>query len=124
MNQLLFVALGGALGAMARFGVATSTTALLGKSFPYGTLFVNVIGGFFMGVALILMQEKGVFNIQTQALVIIGFFGAFTTFSAFSIDAIELIAAGKIINALNYILLSVFASIGATYLGILLTRQN
>ncbi len=123
MNQLFLIATGGALGAMSRFLAVSSLTVLLGKDFPYGTLFVNAFGCFFAGIILVLIHEKGVLNPHYQALIIVGFLGAFTTFSAFSIETIDLVQNGNIFSALTNTLLNVAVSISAAYLGMLLTRQ-
>ncbi len=123
MNQLFLIATGGALGAMSRFLAVSSLTVLLGKDFPYGTLFVNAFGCFFAGIILVLIHEKGILNPHYQALIIVGFLGAFTTFSAFSIETIDLVQNGNIFSALTNTLLNVAVSISAAYLGMLLTRQ-
>ena len=121
--MLISIAIGGALGAMLRYGCVNLTTAFLGRDFPYGTLLVNILGSFFIGFLSILLVERLVVSNELKTAILTGFLGAFTTFSTFSLDALSLINAGEIFKSLAYILLSVCSCIIAVYLGILLARQ-
>ena len=80
MQTLIFIALGGALGATLRYGVSNGVHALLGKGFPYGTLTVNVLGSLLMGVLYILFIERVSNNLPLRVMIITGFLGAFTTY--------------------------------------------
>jgi len=112
---VLYVALGGALGAALRYGVA------LMVAFPLGTLAVNVAGSFLIGVAFTLLAaDKGLGG--WQPLIITGILGGFTTFSAFSLDTMRLIADGRISAAMIYAAASVLLSLGACALGLWLTK--
>jgi CrcB protein len=119
VNAFLLVGLGGALGAMARFGVGR----LLGASaFPWATLTVNVVGGLLMGLlAGWLVARNG--NEQLQLFLGVGLLGGFTTFSAFSLETILLVVRGNPGHAAAYVLASVVASVGAVAIGLWLTRD-
>ena len=121
-TQLFFIATGGALGAMTRFLALSSTTALLGNDFPYGTLIVNVMGSFFAGILSMLILDKSGFSMQIQSLLIIGFLGAFTTFSTFSVDTITLIQNAEWLKVMMNIFLNLSLCLLATFLGIYLVR--
>ena len=121
-TQLFFIATGGALGAMTRFLALSSTTALLGNDFPYGTLIVNVTGSFFAGILSMLILDKSGFTMQIQSLLIIGFLGAFTTFSTFSVDTITLIQNAEWLKVMMNIFLNLSLCLLATFLGIYLVR--
>ncbi|RKF13089.1 fluoride efflux transporter CrcB [Roseovarius spongiae] len=116
----LQVALGGALGAMARFGVGLSLARLGEPGFPVAILAVNVLGSFVMGVFAVLSWERGLAHLAP--FVMTGMLGGFTTFSAFSLETFTLIERGQIFAALVYVALSVLGSIAALMLAIWITR--
>lgn len=111
---LLHVALGGAIGASLRYLVVTSV------AFPFGTMVVNVVGSFIMGVALVMMVEKGLD--RWVPFVMVGVLGGFTTFSAFSLDALRLFEAGRGVAALGYVAASVSLSILAVVAAVVVMR--
>jgi CrcB protein len=111
---LLQVAIGGATGASLRYLIVTSV------AFPFGTLAVNVLGSFVMGLALVLMVEKGLD--RWVPLIMVGVLGGFTTFSAFSLDALRLFEAGRGVAALGYVVASVSLSIFAIVAAVILMR--
>lgn len=122
--QTLLVILGGAIGAALRYHAGKLAMQMLGTGWPWGTLFVNVVGGFVMGVVtgwLALRGEAGGENVHLFAAV--GILGGFTTFSSFSLETMLMIERGEMLLALAYILVSVIASIGALALGLGLTRS-
>ena len=123
MGELAAIAAGGALGAIMRFWVSGGIYAWLGRDFPYGTLSVNLIGSFFIGIAFILLTERLTFGSEVRAFILIGFLGAFTTFSTFSLETLFLLQEGLLIKAAGNILLSVFLCIIATWSGIILARS-
>ena len=123
MGELGVIAAGGALGAMMRFWVSGGVYAWLGRDFPYGTLSVNVIGSFFIGIAFILLTERLTLGSEVRAFILIGFLGAFTTFSTFSLETLMLLQEGLLVKAAGNILLSVFLCIFATWSGIILARS-
>lgn len=123
MNQILFIAGGGALGAVMRFWVSTATYNWLGKAFPYGTLMVNVVGSLLMGFLFVWITERNSWPDEMRSLLMVGFLGAFTTFSTFSMDTLSLIQGGELARAGLNILISVVLCIGAAWLGLSLARQ-
>lgn len=123
MQQLLAIAAGGAVGAVLRFGVSSNIYRLLGKEFPYGTLAVNVLGSFLMGLFFILIVERATLSAEWRSIIIIGFLGAFTTFSTFSMETLTLLESGELSRAALNIFLSVALCLAATWLGLMLARQ-
>ncbi len=121
MKALVIIAVAGAIGALARYGLVNLVG---GKNFPWGTLVVNVVGSFFMGLVYILIIEKQSWPAEMKPLIMTGFLGAFTTFSAFSLEAWELLDRGEALAALGYILLSVIACILAVSLGVFSGRAT
>lgn len=117
----ILIALGGALGAMARYwvsGVLNNAEHRL----PFGTLTVNVLGSFLMGVCFVLVLERAKLSPEMRPLLMTGFMGAFTTFSTFSLEAVALIQEGHMMSALIYISLSLILCLVALYAGLWLTR--
>ncbi len=123
MINIVYIATGGALGAVMRYLVSTGIHSFLGRGFPYGTLTVNVLGSFMMGFLFIYLLERSSLGPEWRALILIGFLGAFTTFSTFSIETLNLIESGAMVRALANILVSVITCILATWLGVILGRQ-
>ncbi|MGV2872562.1 fluoride efflux transporter CrcB [Colwellia sp. E150_009] len=115
-----FVALGGACGASLRFYISQLVLNWLGKGFPFATLMVNIIGSFIMGILYQLIEHEILdINIH-RTLIGIGFLGAFTTFSTFSLDSLLLIQQGDLLKAAINILLNVSLCIAAAALGLYL----
>jgi len=123
MNQLVAIAAGGALGALMRFWAANGVAAWLGKDFPYGTLLINVTGSLAIGFLYVLFVERFDVNVLWRPFLIIGFLGAYTTFSSFSLETLLLIEAGEPLKAFLNVLLSVSLCLAATTIGLLLGRQ-
>ncbi len=121
--QWLAIALGGALGAMARFGVSSWANEHFDHRYPLGTLLVNVVGSFVMGVFYVLIIERGVLPAEWRALIMTGFLGAFTTFSTYSLDALNLWQAGNTGLALGYIFMSVVSCLLAVWLAVTLAQR-
>lgn len=122
MYTILSIAAGGALGAVCRHGVNTGMAALLGMNFPWGTLTVNVLGSFIMGVLISFFAHFWQPPQELRVLLVTGFLGAFTTFSTFSLDVSALYDGGWTECALAYILVSVTASVAALFLGLHVVR--
>jgi CrcB protein len=123
MNQLLAIAGGGAIGALLRYWVSSATYTLTGSAFPYGTLLVNVVGSLIMGFAYIWLLERMLAGSALRAFVLIGLLGAFTTFSTFSVETLNLMESGHLMRAATNAVLSVVLCIGAAALGVAIARQ-
>ena len=122
MYTYLAIALGGAAGAMSRYWLSTVVERVNGSWFPLGTFTVNVIGSFIIGAVFILFAERLNLVDQWRPLVVIGFLGALTTFSTFSLDALLLFQQGHYNTALIYILSSVLVCLFAAFAGMQLAR--
>jgi CrcB protein len=123
MSQVIAIAAGGALGSVLRYGLSTWVYSLSGRSFPYGTLAVNVLGCLVMGVLFVLMVERLGTSAVWRAGLLIGALGGFTTFSTFSIETFNLIEQGAMAKAAANMAASLILCVGATWLGVMLARQ-
>jgi fluoride exporter len=123
MQAYLLVGAGGAIGAMARFGYASLGARLWPSSFPHTTLAINVAGSLAMGLLVgLLARTLPPWQNEVRLFLAVGVLGGFTTFSAFSLDAVSLIERGQLGAASLYALLSVVLSIAALYLGLVIMR--
>jgi len=123
MTQLLAIAAGGSVGAVMRFIVSTGIYSWLGRGFPYGTLVVNVIGSLLMGLLYELFLQRLSVSPEVRAVLLVGFLGAFTTFSTFSIETINLIEQGYLVKAIVNVLASVILCVLAAWVGLQIARQ-
>lgn len=123
MNPWLAVAVGGALGSMARFGVGHWVAAWLGSRFPYGTLLVNLLGCLLMGLLVVLIDERWALPPQWRAFALVGLLGGFTTFSSFSLEAYTLLRTQQWLAALLYVAGSLLLGLLALAAGIVLARR-
>ncbi len=123
MNQLLVVALGGAIGAASRHLVNIFILKFTVTSFPWGTFAVNVIGCFLMGIIVELLVLRGSTSQELRLFLATGVLGGFTTFSAFSLDTALLLEREEMLLTALYVLGSVSLSIGALFLGLMITRS-
>lgn len=119
---LLAIAVGGALGALARFAVAQGVALYWPNLFPLGTLLVNLLGSLSIGILFGVWLKRPELPALLQQGIFIGFLGAFTTFSSFSLDTLRLMENGEGLIALSYVLLSVCLCLFATWAGLMLTR--
>lgn len=123
MQQLIAIAIGGSVGAVFRFLVSTGVYQWLGRGFPYGTLAVNVLGSLFLGaLAEVLTLQRVAIATEYRAAILVGFFGAFTTFSSFALETVTLLEQGSFSKAFYNILLSVTSCLLAVWIGLLLGR--
>lgn len=120
IHSLWQVALGGALGASARYLTGVITLRIMGPGFPWGTLTVNIVGSFLMGVLVIFLAHKDATRLAP--LLMTGLLGGFTTFSAFSLDAVAMFERGQGVMAAFYVTASVLLSLGALVLAMYLAR--
>ncbi len=123
MTQLVYIAAGGATGALMRYWMSNGIYVLLGRGFPYGTLAVNVTGSLLMGFLYVFMIERMDISVEWRAGLMIGLLGAFTTFSTFSIETLNLLESGEQLKAALNILLSVTLCILGCWLGMIVGRN-
>lgn len=122
MKLVLAVAAGGAVGALARYGIYVATGRILGAGFPWATLIVNVAGAFILGALIELMALKWSVSPEMRAFLVVGVLGAFTTFSSFSLDVVVLAERGAWLGTAFYVVASVALSIAAFIAGLRVLR--
>lgn len=122
MKGLLFVALGGAIGSLARYGTYVASVRLWGPAIPWGTLIVNVAGCLLMGLIAGTADARLALHPDLRLFLMTGILGGFTTFSAFALDFARLLEAQGTIAAAAYVAGSVGLSVGGALLGLLLAR--
>ena len=120
---MLAVAIGGAVGAVGRYWVVGLVTQWFGRGFPYGTLVVNLLGSLLIGFLYTVLVQQFRLEPHSQAILIAGFTGAFTTFSTFALESLNLFQSGRVSAAILYIILSVFCCLAAVASGMWLGRQ-
>ena len=123
MYMILAIAAGGALGSVLRYMLSGFTMEVTDTTFPWGTLSVNVLGSFLMGVLVASMSLSWNPSAELRAFLTMGLLGGFTTFSLFSLDVITLWERGASMAAMGYILASILLSLCAIILGIALVKQ-
>jgi fluoride exporter len=116
--QWLMIALGGALGSVARFAAVNYVTSLFNNRFPMGTFVVNIVGSFLIGVACVLLVDKTIVSAEWRLFFITGILGGFTTFSAFSLDMLQLWQAGQVFSSIFYAASSVIFGLLFAYIGV------
>ena len=122
-TKIISVAIGGAFGAVARYLINISPLAALFEKFPFPTFFINITGSFFIGFLLILLTDKIPFGENLRLAIIVGFLGAFTTFSTFEIEVYELIKERFFATAFLYLFLSVAVGFISVLSGVWLARK-
>ncbi|TGR32809.1 MULTISPECIES: fluoride efflux transporter CrcB [unclassified Mesorhizobium] len=122
MFNLLLVAVGGGIGAGIRHLTSMGALRLVGPNYPWGTMAINIIGSFAMGLFIAILARRGGSN-ELRLFVATGILGGFTTFSAFSLDFATLWERGATLPALGYALASVIGAITALFLGLWLARS-
>ena len=123
VENLILIAVGGACGALMRFWISSGVAALFGKGFPLGTLIVNVVGSLLIGMLYVLLTERVVAGAGMRALLVVGFLGALTTFSTFSIETLQLLEGGEPVKALANVAANVVLCLAACWLGLISVRQ-
>ncbi len=121
IHHLLAVAAGGAAGAVARFSLSFWVSQRLGVGFPWGTLAVNLVGSYLLGLA-VGIGEAATIPPAVRAALMIGFLGAFTTFSTFSVETLGLLREGESLRALVNAAVHVVAGLALAFAGIVTAR--
>lgn len=122
LKTLLLIAAGGAIGSVGRHGFNQLAAKLMGTDFPWGTMGVNIIGSLLIGLIVGLLAFATEWSQDVRAFAVVGILGGFTTFSAFSLDAILLWERGTLMPMLVYVCASVILSLAATLGGLALVR--
>ena len=122
MTQALAIAAGGAIGALLRYWASTGIHAWLGRGFPYGTLFVNVLGSLLMGFLYIWLLDRMAVSPTVRAFLLIGVLGAFTTFSTFGLETFNLAKQGQWLASLGNVGASLILGLAAVLAGYMLSR--
>lgn len=121
--QWLAIALGGALGSVLRFAAVSCLTPLFNYRFPVGTFVVNLLGSFLIGMAYVVLVEKTILPAEWRLFFMTGVLGGFTTFSAFSLEILQLGQEGHLLNALVYATSSVLLGLLMAFIGMALTQK-
>ncbi len=123
MTKYLIVMLGGALGAVSRFIVATLVSQLYTALFPLGTFLINVTGSFLIGLLMVLFMNRTGLNLNWRLFLVTGVLGGYTTFSSFEWEAYSVARGGASVMALLYVLASVVLGFGGVWLGAMLSNR-
>ena len=123
MKMILMVAMGGAIGSSFRYLFGVAATRLFGMGFPWGTLIVNIVGSFLMGVLIVLLALRYSVNNEVRAFLAIGVLGGFTTFSSFALDVVLLYERKQYFASMGYMSASVICSILALFMGMAVVRS-
>jgi CrcB protein len=118
MNQVLLVALGGALGSVARYGVGVGAARLFGLGFPWGTLIVNLLGAMAFGAVVGAGRARGGVPPTLEAVLLLGLLGGFTTFSSYTFQAVALWESGRHAAAAGYVVASNLIGFLAVWFGL------
>ena len=121
MKIILAIGLGSCLGGISRYFLSQLVQGKFLSTFPYGTLFVNILGCFLIGI-IFGLSERGNFTMLWRLFLVTGFLGGFTTFSSFSNETVALLRDGQIWHAFIYVGLSLFICLAATFSGISLIK--
>jgi CrcB protein len=119
LKNIMLIAFSGAFGALCRYAMVN---AIGGRFFPWGTMAVNVLGSLLMGLAFVYIVERAVFPPELKPVVMTGFLGAFTTYSAFSLEAWQLFDRGELFSALAYIIGTTLFCLIALLAGVFIAR--
>jgi fluoride exporter len=121
--QWLMIAIGGALGSIARFAAVGYLTPMMNYRFPVGTFIVNIVGSFLIGVAYVVIVEKSIIPNEWRLFFITGILGGFTTFSSFSLEILQTWQEGHVFNSIIYAVSSVVLGLLFAFIGMQLTQK-
>lgn len=122
MDKIVVVAVGGSLGAVARYLLSLWAAERFGAAFPYGTLIANVAGCFVIGAFMTLATDRFIVSPYWRLLVTVGFIGGLTTFSSFSYETFKLLEDAQVTSAAGNILLNLVLGFSATWLGMVIAK--
>lgn len=122
MQKYLFIAIGGSLGAIARYWVGAAVADRMGSKFPYGTLVINITACLIIGFSLVFLERRTELNPAWRFLIPVGFIGAYSTFSTFEWETFATLETGAFFLAALYVALSFFLGLLAVWCGVLLAR--
>lgn len=123
MNIAVAVGAGGAVGSVLRYTLTTTVVRAVGTAFPYGTVLVNVLGSFVIGLLYVWLMERVGARPDLRAFLIVGVLGGFTTFSSFSLETVTLLMQESYTKAVVNVVASVLLCVFCTWLGIQVARQ-
>lgn len=124
LKELLAIGIGGAVGSIARYGVISASARIFGTNYThYGTLAVNCIGSFLVTFFMVLYIERFEFDPIVRLIVVVGFLGGFTTFSAFSYESVAMFNAGEFKSAIANILLSNILGLSFALIGVYAAKR-
>lgn len=123
MQNYLFVAIGAALGGTGRYWLANLVQSALPPNFPYGTLTVNILGSFILGVIMFTFENQLIVHLETRLFVAVGFCGSLTTFSTFSYETIKLLQDAEYLMAGLNILLNVVLTLMGIFMAFILLKK-
>jgi CrcB protein len=122
LQKLLWIALGGALGTLSRYGLTSATQRWLGPGFPWGTAVVNVIGCFLFGALYAFALGRWNLGADARTVIFVGFIGAFTTFSTFVSETGHFLSNSEMLMGMGNVVFQVVAGIGVFFLGLAVGR--
>ncbi|SMC69456.1 CrcB protein [Desulfocicer vacuolatum DSM 3385] len=122
LQKLFCIALGGALGTLARYGLSGAVQKWLGSDFPWGTAAVNILGSFLFGLLWAFAMGRGNLNTDLRSMLFVGFLGAFTTFSTFISETGQLMAASQILMGMGNVMFQLLVGAGMFFVGMALGR--
>ena len=123
METIIFVAIGGGVGSVTRYLTSVWAAERFGVAFPYGTLLVNVVGCYLIGLFMVLATERFMLPAHWRLLVASGFLGGLTTFSSFGYETLKLVQDGELLPAVQNVAANLFTGLAATWIGIISGRS-
>jgi CrcB protein len=122
LQRYLYIAIGGALGSLARYGVGSMVASRMGTRFPYGTFVINITACLFIGFSLTFLGRRTGLNPAWRFLIPIGFIGAYSTFSTFEWETFSSMQAGALFLSAIYVVFSLVLGLAAVWCGVILAR--
>jgi fluoride exporter len=123
LQKYLFIAVGGALGSIARFWVGSTVAGRMGTRFPYGTLVINLTACIILGFSLAFLDRRDVLNPAWRFLIPVGFVGAYSTFSTFEWETFANLQTGAFLIASSYVVLSIILGLAGVWCGVAIARS-